>query len=742
MTAAEKHIRHYNHLNGNKIRTETLAEFHTALKKDIDSKKIDAHVPFGIECIQIEKRIAKVLKSITDKKIIVKCSPVALGQPKNLIITQTAQGPEVVSAKKKILHYHHEDVTLLYGLQCLKNDKHLDSKPLDGPNDTTYKVITDRILALLKEGGLVWRKPWNEKVNGPTDLAHNYVTKYMYRAGNYYLNFLNESLGGLEVIIDGKKKKVAYKHSIYFTFKQVTDLGGQINKGEKGWPVVYFKWLYKDLKANKLVNEEDAVDNKGKIKPGYSKFPGLFYYTVFNYDQCSGLKIKIDRAEKRTAKEKIESAEKIIDDMPDRPELKFGGAEAFYSPARDFVQMPKMSQFKVDQQYYSVFFHELIHSTGAAKRLDRDLTGKFGSKSYAFEELIAELGASFLCGQSGILYYTMKNSAAYIQSWTKALTKEMESDPKFFLRAASAAQRAADFILDVKEGQEVKVKATPSSKASRPPVERKATKKLKKKKSLTGRKSKAVPSVAAGSSAQSVKKATLPDKPSNKAGLGFITSDKAPETPPDTFTLPGPIGSLLGRLQRYKLEIVISGETHSSKSELGKQIGDAFCSAGDEVAWLDWEQGGLASKDTLDSINRNVQQANKKKFHVSHEVPRNLEALKKLTKHFKVIAIDSGTKLNQVTNAWIDELREDHPDTVWIIMMQQNEKGGTRGGAAAEFDSPVVLKTYRPDHQDPRKNYAYVFKNRGNKTGLYYIIADKRVTTEDPTKQTQTQPVQ
>lgn len=107
-----------------------------------------------------------------------------------------------------------------------------------------------------------------------------------------------------------------------------------------------------------------------------------------------------------------------------------------------------MEQFKVEQEYYCTLFHEMIHSTGHYERLQRDLKGKFGSKSYAFEELIAELGASFLCGESGIFYFTMNNSAAYIKGWSKKLVDELTADNKFFVKAAAAAEKASEFILD------------------------------------------------------------------------------------------------------------------------------------------------------------------------------------------------------------------------------------------------------------------------------------------------------
>lgn len=226
--------------------------------------------------------------------------------------------------------------------------------------------------------------------------------------------------------------------------------------------------------------------------------------------------------------------------------------------------------------------------------------------------------------------------------------------------------------------------------------------------------------------------ATEKTKLREEPSLGFVAADKTPETPTNTFKLPSVMGDFLGVLQRYKLEIVIAGETHSSKSQLGMQIADGFASLGDEVAWVDWEQGGLNSKDTISNIDRNLSSGNKSKVKVNGNYPRTLSAVKELTKQFKVIALDSGTKLNQVTNAWIDTLREEFPDTVWIIMMQQNEKGGTRGGSAAEFDAPLVIKTYRPDENDYRKNYAKVFKNRGNKTGILYSISDKKILTDDP----------
>lgn len=697
MTAAEKHIRHFNRMNGNEVRKDTLQNFYA---------KVQAVDGLDTLKAKLQKAIRMMGK---ERSAVIKFKPLKAAAPSKL---------------------NGVDPGMLYGLQHIQNDEGLEGKSLGGLSDTTYKVITDRIMELIRAGGLIWQKPWNEKVNGSTMLAHNYVTKHIYRAGNYYLNFLTLE-SGIEILRNGKKIKISYKTPYFFSFKSVTELGGKVKKGEQGWPVVYFKWLYKDLKKNKLVPEKEARTTGGGLKPGYQRIPGLFYYTVFNYDQCEGLKIKIEKKRPKTEQERIESAEKIVYAMPKKPIIKVQGTEAWYRRDIDTVQVPPIVSFKKVQHFYSTQFHELIHSTGHPNRVfrEREATRRFGDKNYAFEELIAELGASFLCGESGILYFTMRNSAAYIASWSKALLREMKADPKFFLRAASQAQKAADFILARGEYEKLKRKGAK-------PV---ATKRGKKKASLVESHKVAKSPVSKRenkSSRPPVKRAKrvkdtretsrAVSKPAT-AFAGFTTADQAPAQPQNLFRLPGVMGELLGDLQRYKLEIVIAGETHSSKSELGKQIADAFISLGDDVAWIDWEQGGLASRDTKNSIIRNVRPENHKKLFVNGELTRSLEAVKALAGKFKVIGIDSGTKLNQVTNAWIDELREQHPNTVWIILMQQNEKGGTRGGSSAEFDSPVVIKTYRPDESDFRKNYAYVFKNRGNRTGLYYNISDKQI---------------
>lgn len=710
MTAAQTHISAFNKLDGSTVSVAYLKQ----LKARIDASLRRQH-NFDLE--EISRRLAVGIEKAGDDDVRVKIESVA-----------------------KVIH--HEETTTFYGVDFIPDDKDLDGKSLsglDGISDTTYKVVTDKIVKLIEKEGLIWRKPWNADIittpkpkNEPRDLrfAHNYVTRRVYRGSNFYLNWLN------------------FSTPYFFTFKQVTELKGKVKKGAEGSPVIYFKMLYRDNKKNKLVDAKVALDDRGKVKPGYSEIPGLFYYTVFNHDQTEGITIKAKQPRKEKPKpaeikqaeeEAIESCEKIVDGMPMRPPItNESGDRAFYRPSTDSITMPLVKQFKGRPEYYATLFHELVHSTGSPSRLNRDMSGRKFDPKYCHEELIAEVGACFLCAEGGILYHTINNAAAYVADYKKALLQAMGKDSKFFITACNQAQKAADFILgDSHKSEQPKKKEQrkqfkPKSRGKkkelvtdREPV-RKEPAKRKVKTADRAPKPKAPKAPAAPVVLQRGKE--TPDL----SGLGFITADQTPQSTAGTFTLPGTIGELLGEQQRYKLEIIIAGETHSSKSELGKQIADAFCSIGDDVAWVDWEQGGLKSKDTKGSIDRNVKPENRKRFHVSSDVPRSKEALKALSKHFKVVAVDSGSKLREITNAWIDELREECPNTVWIILMQQNAKGVARGGPSAEFDAPVVLKTYRQDEGDFTKNYAYVFKNRGNKTGLYYNISAKKILSRSP----------
>jgi antirestriction protein ArdC len=279
-----------------------------------------------------------------------------------------------------------------------------------------YSIITERIIALLEQGTVPWQKPWN----GGEQAPQNLVTRKPYRGVNVFL--LNAA---------------HYASPFWLTFKQAQELGGHVRKGEKAFPVVFWKWL------------EVENDNGSK-----ERVPFLRYYSVFNVAQCEGIEGHVpSSSETKREHAPAEAAECIVQGMPKRPEIKLGQSQAFYSPGTDFVGMPDPDQFRSSEDYYSVLFHELTHSTGHESRLNRKgVAGSdgqwsaFGSGSYAKEELVAEMGAAFLCGQAGIVERTIDNSAAYLASWLARL----KDDPKLVVQAAAQAQKAADFILSVR----------------------------------------------------------------------------------------------------------------------------------------------------------------------------------------------------------------------------------------------------------------------------------------------------
>ncbi len=203
--------------------------------------------------------------------------------------------------------------------------------------------------------------------------------------------------------------------------------GGNVRAGQRGTPVTFWNWR--------------EMEEGGEVK----KIPFLKYYTVFNVEQCEGLEGKLPEiaAPPTFNHDPIANAEAIAAAMPNQPIITSGGGRAYYSPGRDLVNVPKAERFEFRQEYYSTLFHELAHSTGHASRLNRNMGDAFGSHAYSKEELVAEITAAYLCGQAGFVDVTLDNSAAYINSWLKAL----KNDRRLIVGAACQAQKAADYIL-------------------------------------------------------------------------------------------------------------------------------------------------------------------------------------------------------------------------------------------------------------------------------------------------------
>jgi antirestriction protein ArdC len=282
---------------------------------------------------------------------------------------------------------------------------------------TVYEIINSRIMELLQQGTVPWRKPWNAQSNYPKNL----ITKKDYRGINHFL-----------------LSCMPYNSPYWMTFKQVVERGGHVLKGSKSSPVIFWKWLDRQ----DTDDPERAVSNNGKI-------PLLRYYSVFNLEQTEGIKAP-EPVEAVNEFSPIQRAELIIEGMPMKPEIKYGGNRAYYSVSLDYVQLPNQHSFDSAEEYYTTCFHELTHATGHVNRLGRKSIlepSYFGSHEYSKEELVAEMGASFLSGICGIEQKTIVNSAAYIRGWLR----ELKNDKTLLIHAAALGQKASEFILDRKE---------------------------------------------------------------------------------------------------------------------------------------------------------------------------------------------------------------------------------------------------------------------------------------------------
>lgn len=282
---------------------------------------------------------------------------------------------------------------------------------------TVYAVVTDRILEQLQQGTVPWHKPWTAGV--PKSLA----TGKPYR--------------GINLLTLGCSP---YSSPYWLTYKQAQARGGHVRKGEKSWPVVFWKWI----DGKPATDSDSQVDG---AEPKTRKVPILRYYRVFNVEQCEG--IEAPKTETHIHNP-IEICEQLVAGYSSKPTIVHENQTlACYFPRVDKVNVPRPEVFDTDEAYYSVLFHELTHSTGHASRLNRPSIvdfNSFGSHEYSKEELVAELGAAMLCGISGIENRTISSSASYIASWLKVL----QGEPRMVVLAAAQAQKAADYIRGIR----------------------------------------------------------------------------------------------------------------------------------------------------------------------------------------------------------------------------------------------------------------------------------------------------
>lgn len=272
-----------------------------------------------------------------------------------------------------------------------------------------YAIVTDRLIAALERGVVPWRKPWKS-----ADMPRNLASGQPYRGSNVFALLW-----------------AGYSSPYWVTFKQALELGGHVKKGEKGMPVVFWRW----------VSERKSKDGK-QVEKLDRPFPTVRYYTVFNVAQCEGLTVPA-APDAPKGFDPIAAAEQLVAEMPKCPAIVHGDDQASYSPAADIVSMPSRDSFYSAAGYYATLFHELTHSTSHASRVGRKISTSFGSEQYSREELVAEMGASFLMASCDLENdATIDHAAAYLDNWLHAL----RADPSMLIYAGQQAQKAADFI--------------------------------------------------------------------------------------------------------------------------------------------------------------------------------------------------------------------------------------------------------------------------------------------------------
>lgn len=279
-----------------------------------------------------------------------------------------------------------------------------------------YQHVTEGIIKNLEAGTIPWTRPW--KISRPARgsiMPHNFASSRPY--------------SGINVpILWGRAADQGYDEHSWLTYQQATAAGGQVRKGEKACTVVFTKKI--------AFKEEDDTTRKVSM---------LRQFFVFNVAQIEGLKepeIKPELPEAREA-----NTEAFI--QKTGAEIKHGGNKACFIPSLDFVALPDFNQFRSPQHYYATALHELGHWSGAKSRLDRDLQGRFGTRKYAAEELVAELTAAFLCAHLGI--EGELRHAEYIASWIELL----KHDERAIFTASSKASAAADYLRSFSEQIEI-----------------------------------------------------------------------------------------------------------------------------------------------------------------------------------------------------------------------------------------------------------------------------------------------
>jgi antirestriction protein ArdC len=288
-------------------------------------------------------------------------------------------------------------------------------------SQTQYQAVTDRIITMLEQGTRPWAKSWKPG----TVAAVNFVRPLSGATGKPYTG-----INTLSLWVAAELR--GFQSRYWFTFKAAKAAGGSVKKGAKAELAFYVgKHTVRDAGAPEGDESERTISF-------------LKAYPVFNADECEGLPAKFYAAEPvapaPVVNGRIESVDSFVANL--RADIAHGGDRAFYMPSTDAVRMPHLAQFDAPESYYAVLLHELTHWTAAPARCDRQLGKRFGDDAYAAEELVAELGAAFLCADLAISAEPREDHASYLASWLRVL----KADNRAIFRAAALAERAAGYM--------------------------------------------------------------------------------------------------------------------------------------------------------------------------------------------------------------------------------------------------------------------------------------------------------
>lgn len=279
---------------------------------------------------------------------------------------------------------------------------------------TPQEVMNEKFIEILEKGSIPWRQPWQSRKKG---LAENIVSNKKYTGCNFFITNLQE-----------------FNSAKWGTYKQFKKLGGNVKKGEKGTPIIFYTRIEKENKDNEKENDKSSIP--------YCK---LSY--IFNLDQVDGIQIDEKQKIKLKNHDPIEFCENVIKEFPlGFPKAQYKEDRAFYRPSTDTINMPEQGLFSKIQDYYHTYFHESVHATGHENRLKREgviNSNYFGNELYSKEELIAELGASYLSAHCEIDNDIIENSSSYIAGWLKLL----KENPRYITQCSAKAWQAYQYLI-------------------------------------------------------------------------------------------------------------------------------------------------------------------------------------------------------------------------------------------------------------------------------------------------------